>query len=181
MSPPSLPPLEAFSCVGDLCANEGQARHVGLTAGEGVALSNVVQRQPAPGSAGLRPPPDPCRRLPVLTQSHWGWLHHVLSEETRTYENSLYFQKEPRGEPQPTVLLRGEWGTERVGTQDDTHRSLMGTGHNYSMMLGPWWGTRASYSPQQAGWPATRSGLNLRVRLTVGRDVPGRPPSHPSL
>lgn len=69
VSPPSLPLLRAFSCVGDLCANEGQAHHVGLTAGEGVALSNVVQRQPAPGAAGLRPPPGPhpCCCLPVLT------------------------------------------------------------------------------------------------------------------
>lgn len=185
VSPPSLPLLGAFSCVGDLRTNEGRACHVGLTAGEGVALSNVVQKQPAPGAAGLRPPPipHPCRCLSVLTQSHWGWLHHVLSEEARTYENSLYFQKEPRGEPQPAVLLRGEWGTERVGTQDDNHSlwPLMGTGTTYSTMLGPRWGTRASYCPQQAEWPATRSGLNLGVRLTVGRDVLGWPPSHPSL
>lgn len=48
--------LGAFSCVGDLRTNEGQAHHVGLTAGEGVALSNVVQSRPAPGTAGLRGP-----------------------------------------------------------------------------------------------------------------------------
>lgn len=57
VSPPSpLLLLGAFSCVGDLRTNEGQARHVGLTAGEGVALSNVVQSRPAPGTAGLRGP-----------------------------------------------------------------------------------------------------------------------------
>lgn len=57
VSPPSsLGLLGAFSCVGDLRTNEGQARHVGLTAGEGVALSNVVQSRPAPGTAGLRGP-----------------------------------------------------------------------------------------------------------------------------
>ncbi|XP_038167690.1 rho GTPase-activating protein 45 isoform X1 [Arvicola amphibius] len=33
-------------------------------------------------------------------------------------------------------------------------------------MLGPRWGTRTSYSPQQAGWQAARRGLNLGVRLT---------------
>lgn len=57
VSPPSsLCLLGAFSCVGDLRTNEGQARHVGLTAGEGVARSNVVQSRPAPGTAGLRGP-----------------------------------------------------------------------------------------------------------------------------
>lgn len=69
VSPPSLPLLGAFSCVGDLSTNEGQARHVGLTAGEGVALSNVVQRQPAPGAAGLRPPPSP-PPLPLPARPH---------------------------------------------------------------------------------------------------------------
>lgn len=54
--PPPLLLLGAFSCVGDLRTNEGQARHVGLTAGEGVALSNVVQSRPASGTAGLRGP-----------------------------------------------------------------------------------------------------------------------------
>lgn len=35
-------------------------------------------------------------------------------------------------------------------------------------MLGPRWGARTSYSPQQAGWQAARRGLNLGVCLTVG-------------
>lgn len=55
--PPSAGGL--FLCWG-LAANEGQADHVGLTAGEGVALNNVVQRQPAPGATGLRPPRLAC-------------------------------------------------------------------------------------------------------------------------
>lgn len=42
-------------------ANEDRACHVGLTAGEGVARSNVVLRRPAPGAAPIpaRPPRRP--------------------------------------------------------------------------------------------------------------------------
>ncbi|XP_036027259.1 rho GTPase-activating protein 45 isoform X1 [Onychomys torridus] len=48
-------------------------------------------------------------------------------------------------------------------------------------MLGPRWGARTSYSPQQAGWQAAQRGLNLGIRFTElpRKDCPEAPSLEP--
>lgn len=159
----SPPPRSLFLLRGGP-ASDGRACHVGLTAGEGVAVDNVVPKRPAPGAAALRPP----ARLnqPAPSGSRPG-PHHVLQEETRSHENPFHLEKEPRGKPQPAAL-GGEWSP---GADLELTPAAGGQGPAlYSgPMLGQRLGARASYSPYRAGrrGPQQR-GRDPGIQLTVG-------------